>query len=360
MSLVLNSERLVARRPKQSDQHVQQPQTSLQRLSSGLRINSAADDPAGLVISEQQGAQIAGLQAAIQNTTTATTLVQTADGALSTINNLLAQIRGLAVSSANSGVNDANSLAANQAQIANALSTIDRIAANTQFGTKNLLDGSAGITGTTDNANVSFLNAANHFANRHLRGGRYYRGPASQHHCGNGTDGRLGRQRKPDDQRRRRRPHRRRDPGPGDPDDQPVLRPDRRNGPGGRQTGATQLYSTQYGSAAKISVQSNVAAGATSSGFGVSQVNAQGVDVAGTIGGFAASGSGNVLTGTSGAGAAGISVSLGLAAGSQTPPSQAPRATSSSSTIRSYSRSAPTPTRPRRSLSTAPVRQRSV
>ena len=133
--------------------------TSLQRLSSGLRINSAADDPAGLVISSQQGAQIAGLQAAIQNTTTATTLVQTAGGALTTINDLLTQIRSLAVSSANSGANDTNALAANQSQIANALSTIDRIASNTQFGTKNLLDGSAGLTGSTDNANTTFINA---------------------------------------------------------------------------------------------------------------------------------------------------------------------------------------------------------
>jgi flagellin len=61
-----------------------------------------------------------------------------------------------------------------------------------------------------------------------------------------------------------------------------------------------------------------VAAGATSSGFGVSQVTAQGVDVAGTIGGFAATGNGNVLTGTAGANAAGISVSFALASGSQT------------------------------------------
>src|SRR5438876_9429120 len=122
---------------------------SLQRLSSGLKINSGADGPAALVISEQQRAQIAGLQTAIQNSSKAVSLVQTGEGALNEINSLLVKIRGLALDSANSGVNDSNALAANQAEVANALATIDRIAANTQFGTKKLLDGSAGFYATT-------------------------------------------------------------------------------------------------------------------------------------------------------------------------------------------------------------------
>jgi flagellin len=116
---------------------------SLERLSSGLKINRGADGPAALVISEEQRAQIAGLTTAIDNTNKAVSLVQTAEGALNEINSLLVQIRGLALDSANSGVNDATSLAANQAQIANALSTIDSIANNTQFGTKRLLNGAA-------------------------------------------------------------------------------------------------------------------------------------------------------------------------------------------------------------------------
>jgi flagellin len=123
--------------------------TSLQRLSTGLKINSGADGPAALVISQEQLGQIAGLQTAIDNTSKATSLVQTAEGALGTINDLLTQIRSIAIDSANNGVQDANALAANQAQISNALDTIDRIANNTQFGTKKLLDGSAGITATT-------------------------------------------------------------------------------------------------------------------------------------------------------------------------------------------------------------------
>lgn len=132
---------------------------SLERLSSGFKVNRGADGPADLVISEKQRAQIAGLQQAIENSEKATSLVQTAEGALNEINSLLVKIRGLALDSANSGVNDDDALAANQAEIANALSTIDRIASNTQFGTKKLLDGSAGLNATSTNSNVTDLNA---------------------------------------------------------------------------------------------------------------------------------------------------------------------------------------------------------
>src|SRR5205809_7994306 len=86
---------------------------SLERLSSGLKINRGADGPAALVISEQQRAQIAGLQTAIDNTSKAVSVVQTSEGALNEINSLLVQVRGLALNSANSGVNDANANDAN-------------------------------------------------------------------------------------------------------------------------------------------------------------------------------------------------------------------------------------------------------
>lgn len=122
--------------------------TSLQRLSSGLQINSGADNPAGLVISQVQQAQMSGLQAAITNTSNATNVVQTADGGLNEINSLLVQIRGLAVSAANSGANDPNMLAADQAQIANALQTITSIATSTQYGSEQLLNGSNASTAT--------------------------------------------------------------------------------------------------------------------------------------------------------------------------------------------------------------------
>jgi flagellin len=132
---------------------------SLERLSSGLKVNRGADGPAALVISEQQRAQIAGLKTAIDNTNKAVSVVQTAEGALNEVNGLLTKIRGLALDSANSGVNDSNALAANQAEINNALSTIDSIANTTKFGTKNLLNGQAALAGKTDTANAGKVSA---------------------------------------------------------------------------------------------------------------------------------------------------------------------------------------------------------
>ncbi len=132
---------------------------SLERLSSGFKVNRGADGPSALVISEKQRAQIAGLRQAIENTEKAVSMVQTAEGALNEINSLLVKVRGLALDSANAGVNDDDALAANQAEIANALATIDRIANNTQFGTKKLLDGSAGLNATATNAFLNDLNA---------------------------------------------------------------------------------------------------------------------------------------------------------------------------------------------------------
>jgi len=136
---------------------------SLERLSSGMRINRAADNPAGLVTSEKQRAQIAGLNQAMENTERGVSMIQTAEAALTEINSLLTKIRGLALDSANTAVNDADSLAANQAEIDDALASIDRIATTAQFGSKKLLDGSNKNTITvTDGVNgmdLSFDNS---------------------------------------------------------------------------------------------------------------------------------------------------------------------------------------------------------
>lgn len=115
---------------------------SLERLSSGMRINRAADNPAGLVTSEKQRAQIAGLNQAIENTERGVSMIQTAEASLSEVSSLLNKVRGLALDSANTAVNDAASLAANQREITDAVASIDRIATNAQFGSKKLLDGS--------------------------------------------------------------------------------------------------------------------------------------------------------------------------------------------------------------------------
>ena len=119
---------------------------STERLSSGLRINHASDDPAGLIISESLRSQIDGLNQAISNSQDASNVIKTADGGLSQVNSLLRNIRQLAVHAGNTGVNDSVAVQADQAQIASAISSIDRIATQTQFGTKHLLDGSSGTT----------------------------------------------------------------------------------------------------------------------------------------------------------------------------------------------------------------------
>ncbi len=129
--------------------------STMEKLSSGFRINKAADDPAGLVISEQFRAQIAGLNRAISNSEGSINMIQTAEGALTEINNLLIGMRELAIHAANEGFNDANQLAADQAEINNAIKTIDRISANTQFGTKKLLDGSKANVATITTSNTS-------------------------------------------------------------------------------------------------------------------------------------------------------------------------------------------------------------
>jgi flagellin len=128
---------------------------SMEKLSSGFRINRASDDPAGLVISEQFRAQIAGLNRAIENSEGSMNMIQTAEGALTEINNLLVKMRELAIHAANEGFNDTTQLAADQSEIDNSIATIDRIAGNTQFGTKSLLDGTRNNNATITSANQS-------------------------------------------------------------------------------------------------------------------------------------------------------------------------------------------------------------
>ena len=124
---------------------------NIQRLSSGLRINSAADDAAGLVISNSLQAQVAGLNQANKNTNDAINLVKTAEGALNEVSSLLTNIRQLVIHAANVGVNDKTALTADQQEIQQAVNSINRIAKTTQFNNKNLLagDGTGAIsTGT--------------------------------------------------------------------------------------------------------------------------------------------------------------------------------------------------------------------
>jgi len=115
--------------------------TSLQRLSSGLRINSAKDDAAGLAISERFTSQVRGNNQAARNANDGISLAQTAEGGLSTAGDLLQRIRELAVQSAN-GSNSASDRKSIQNEVSALSSELDRVATSTQFNGQNVLDGS--------------------------------------------------------------------------------------------------------------------------------------------------------------------------------------------------------------------------
>lgn len=115
--------------------------SSLEKLSSGFRINRAADDASGLVNSENLRSQIGGLKVATRNAQDAISLVQTAEGAQTEVHSILQRMRDLTVQSGNLGTNDSAALKANQDEIAELKAELTRIADQTQFGTKKILNG---------------------------------------------------------------------------------------------------------------------------------------------------------------------------------------------------------------------------
>lgn len=121
-------------------------QTRLERLSTGLRINRGADDPAGLIISERLRSDIAGTNQGIDNSNRASSVIATTEGSLSEVSDLLNSIRGLIVQSANTGANSADERAANQLQIDSAIDSITRISNTAAFGGLKMLNGSMDYT----------------------------------------------------------------------------------------------------------------------------------------------------------------------------------------------------------------------
>jgi flagellin len=114
--------------------------TAYQRLSSGMRINSAADDAAGLQISNRLTSQVNGLNQAIRNANDGISLAQTAEGAMDETTNMLQRIRTLALQSAN-GSNTASDRTALNQEVSALMNEIDRVASDTTFGGQSLLDG---------------------------------------------------------------------------------------------------------------------------------------------------------------------------------------------------------------------------
>lgn len=126
---------------------------STQRLSSGLKINSAADDAAGLSIAKKMNAQIRGLQQANNNAEDGISLLNIADGAMTEVHDILQRMNELCVQSAN-GTNSSSDRSYIQTEINGLVEEIDRIANTTQFNAQNLLDGTFALKGFTNSENV--------------------------------------------------------------------------------------------------------------------------------------------------------------------------------------------------------------
>ena len=129
---------------------------SMEKLSSGLRINRAGDDAAGLAISEKMRGQIRGLTQASRNASDGISLVQTAEGALNETTNILQRMREISVQSANS-TNTETDRAALQEELNQLTTEINRIGNTTEFNTQKLLNGGAG---SSSSANVTDATSA--------------------------------------------------------------------------------------------------------------------------------------------------------------------------------------------------------
>jgi flagellin len=149
-------------------------QTALQRLSSGLRINGASDDAAGLAISQRMTSQIRGLDQARRNANDGVSMAQTGEGALQAAGDMLQRIRELAIQSANAS-NSASDRQALQNEVGQLASELDRIAQTTEFNGRKLFDGSFGTAqfqvganaNQTITAGASNLRTANYGNNQH-------------------------------------------------------------------------------------------------------------------------------------------------------------------------------------------------
>ena len=134
---------------------------SLERLSSGLRLNRAADDAAGLTIAENLRAQVIGLDRAVANAQDGISLIQTAEGALSENNNILQRIRQLSVQAANGTLTSRDRLAI-QNEVNQLVDEVDRIAETTEFNSIKLLNGNVGaLVSTSDPNNLNGIVVGN-------------------------------------------------------------------------------------------------------------------------------------------------------------------------------------------------------
>lgn len=155
MSMVINHNLSALNTFNQLNKNSNLMNSSLEKLSSGYRINSAADDAAGLSISEKMRAQIRGLNKASDNSQTAISLIQTAEGGLEETDSILQRMRELATQAAN-GTNSDSELANIQDEISALTEAIDEIGNDTQFNNKNLLNGALGIAATVTGDSAAY------------------------------------------------------------------------------------------------------------------------------------------------------------------------------------------------------------
>jgi flagellin len=133
---------------------------SLEKLSSGFRINRAADDAAGLVISQKLRAQLGGIRTAVRNVQDGISVVQTAEGALNEVHSMLTRMRELSIQAANVGSNDVDAIAAAQAEYDALTDEIDHISDKTSFGSTKLLDGTFGENFQVSQISADVVNVA--------------------------------------------------------------------------------------------------------------------------------------------------------------------------------------------------------
>jgi flagellin len=153
----LVAQRVLSKNSKQTNQ-------SLERLSTGLKISSGKDDPAGLIAAQNLSSEQAGITTAVSNATRAGNIVSTAEGGLNEVSSLLTQLQGLVGQSANSGGLSSEEVAANQLQVDSILATVNRISGSTSFQGKQLLNGNYDYTtsgvSSTSIANLRVNSAA--------------------------------------------------------------------------------------------------------------------------------------------------------------------------------------------------------
>ena len=144
---------------RHASNHFNNVKGDIERLSSGVKINRGTDGPATLIASERLRGHIVGLQQVYNNASSTVSMLQTAEGALNEVSDLLIKIKQLTVHAQNEAINSFDMLASDQQEIENLLSSIDRISKNTEFGGKRLLDGSMGVNVTTIGNYLQFVSA---------------------------------------------------------------------------------------------------------------------------------------------------------------------------------------------------------